>query len=277
MKDFKIGLQLYSIRDELKNDLDGALKRVKEMGYDYVETAGLGDIPVATVVETLKKYDLTAISAHMGPAVFEQKGEEVALKELKDLGVSYCVIPWYTVDEYFTNWDNTIEKFKNFGKVLKDNGFSLLYHNHDFEFKTIDGEFILEKMYKAVGEDLIAPEYDLCWVHYAGQDPAEYILKQGRNLDVIHLKDFVCEKLGGGPVYDLIGMDNNRDGAQSRQESGFKYKPVGEGIQDWKKILDACEKLNVTYLIVEQDSWYDENPLDCAERSRKYLKEKFGL
>ena len=79
-------------------------------------------------------------------------------------------------------FDETIEKFKKVGALLKKNGIQLTYHNHDFEFNYLDGEFILEKIYAAL-PDLIEGEVDTCWARYAGVDPAAFIEKyKGRIL-----------------------------------------------------------------------------------------------
>ncbi len=269
MKKFKVGLQLYSIRDKMEEDMDAALKAVKEMGYDYVEFAGYFEKSPKEVKEILDKYGLTAISAHQSPAYFEEKGE-LAFAYLSELGIKYSAIPWYTVDEYFENWDGTIEKFESLGKALKDKGVQMLYHNHDFEFRKIGDETIIDKLYATISPDYLQPEFDTCWIHYAGNDPADYLEKYTGRVEVLHLKDFVCEKLGGGPVYGLIGAE---DEPANKEDNGFRFMPIGKGRQNWDKILKVAEKIGTEYVIVEQDEWYDGDSLDFAKQSREYLRE----
>ncbi len=277
MKDFKIGIQLYSLREEMEKDMDATLGAVKAMGYDYVEFAGYFGKTAEEVKALLDKHGLTAISVHQNPDLFWKEGQP-AIDYLKKIGVKYCAIPWYTVDEYFERWDETIDKFTKLGEDLKANGIQLLYHNHDFEFSKIDGETILDKMYATISAELLQPEFDTCWIHYAGNDPAEYLCKYAdRKIDVVHLKDFTCTKLGGGPVYGLIGAGDTPTRRKERENNNFKFRPVGYGMQDFKSIIEACEKIGADYLIVEQDQWYDENPLDCAAKSRAYLKENFNI
>ena len=96
-------------------------------------------------------------------------------------------------------------------------------------------------------------------------------------MHVIHLKDFVCTKLGGGPVYALIGKDGEETAKPTQEESGFRFKPLGEGIQDWHAILAAAEDAGITYAIVEQDDTYELPPLEAARISREYLRSEFGL
>ncbi len=275
MKKFKVGLQLYSIRKAMSEDMDKALKAVKDAGYDYVEFAGYFGKTAKEVKALLEKYELEAASVHQAPDLFFEEGQS-AIDFLKEIGVKYSAIPWYKIEEYLENWDNTVEKFTKLGKMLKDNGIKLLYHNHDFEFTVKDGEIILDKLYETIPTDLLAPEFDTCWIHYAKHNPAQYLTKYSGRIDVVHLKDFVCDSLGGAPVYGLIGADGT-EAPKSKAENGFKFKPVGEGRQDFEAILTACEKGGTEYVIVEQDESYDEDPIECARRSRAYLKEKFGL
>lgn len=271
MKKFKVGIQLYSVRDAMKEDMDATLKAIKEMGYDYVEFAGYFGKTAEEVKAILDKYGLECISVHQGPELFWEQGQE-AIDFLKVIGAKYCAIPWYSVEEFINNWDETMDKFTKLGKQLKENGIQLMYHNHDFEFKKINGETILDKMYATIPNDILKPQFDTCWVHYAGNNPAEYLKKYIGKIEVVHLKDFVCEKLGGGPVYGLIGTDGNEEKAQEKGDTGFKYTPVGYGVQDCSAILASAEEAGVDFVIVEQDESVDRDPMEAAKMSREYLK-----
>lgn len=271
MKKFNVGLQLYSVREAMENDMDGTLKAVKEMGYDYVEFAGYFGKTAEEVKALLDKYGLTAISVHQAIDLFENEGK-AAVDYLNTIGVKYAAIPWYDKNQFHTNWDNTVAKFAEVSKLLNDGGIQLMYHNHDFEFEKIDGEYILDKLYATLDAKTLMPEIDTCWVHYAGVNPAEYVKKYAGKIKVLHLKDFVCEKLGGGPVYALIDEDGNEIKNASKEDNGFKFTPVGSGIQDWNAILSAAEEAGIEYVIVEQDQAYERSTLEAAKMSREYLK-----
>ena len=271
MKKFKVGIQLYSIREAMENDMDAALKAVKEMGYDYVEFAGYFGKSAEEVKAILDKYGLEAISVHQAIDLFEKDGKK-AVDYLKTLGVKYCAFPHFNIDEFYNNWDETIERFKNVSTLLREGGIQLMYHNHDSEFQKINGEYILDKLYSSIPNDMLMPQFDTCWIHYAGVNPTEYIKKYNGKIEVLHLKDFVCEKLGGGPVYALIDENGNEIKKGSREENGFKFVPVGSGIQDFPAILEAAEEAGVEYVIVEQDASVDRDPLEAAKMSREYLK-----
>lgn len=271
MKQFKVGLQLYSVRDAMEKDMDATLKAVKEMGYDYVEFAGYFCKTAEEVKALLDKYDLKAVSVHQATDLFEKEGK-AAVDYLNTIGVEYSAIPWYDKNELYNNWDETVKKFAEVSKLLKEGGIRLMYHNHDFEFVKIDGEYVLDKLYRTLDAETLMPEIDTCWVHYAGVNPAEYVRKYAGRIKVLHLKDFVCKKLGGGPVYALIDEDGNEIKNASKEDNGFKFTPVGSGIQDWNAILSAAEEAGIEYVIVEQDDSYETCSLEAAKMSRDYLK-----
>ena len=275
MKNFKVGIQLYSVRDEVVRDMDAAFAKIKSIGYDYVELAGYFGRSPEEVRELLDKHGLIAISMHQGPHDF-WRGGQPTIDDLKTVGVKYCAIPWYGVEEFKERFDETMDKFTELGKTFKENGIQLLYHNHDFEFRKIDGEYILDKIYKTIPADVLQPEFDTCWVNYGGEDPAEYLAKYSdRKIDVVHLKDFICKGFATGPVYGLIGEGGSE--GKNTDDNGFKFKPCGYGVQNFPAILESCEKIGAEYLIVEQDQWYDDDPFECARLSRKYLKDTFGI
>ncbi|MBQ8255072.1 MAG: sugar phosphate isomerase/epimerase [Clostridia bacterium] len=271
MKQFKVGLQLYSVRDAMEKDMEATLKAVKEMGYDYVEFAGYFGKTAEEVKALLDKYGLKAISVHQATDLFEKEGK-AAVDYLNTIGVEYSAIPWYDKNELYNNWDETVKKFAEVSKLLKAGGIQLMYHNHDFEFVKVDGEYVLDKLYRTLDAETLMPEIDTCWVHYAGVNPAEYVRKYAGRIKVLHLKDFVCKKLGGGPVYALIDEDGNEIKNTSKEDNGFKFTPVGSGIQDWNEILTAADEAGVEYVIVEQDDSYETCSLEAAKMSRDYLK-----
>ncbi len=197
------------------------------------------------------------------------------MEYLKTIGAKYCAIPWLGKDKQKGNpdFEKTVEEIKTVAKFLKDNGIQMLYHNHDFEFKKFEGKYLLDWLYETVGLDLIKPEIDTCWVRYAGENPCAYLEKYSGNIDVVHLKDFVCEKFTGGPAYALIDNTGKECTDEKVKEyPGFKFRNIGNGIQNFEEILAASEKAGAEYVIVEQDQWYDDDSLELARKSREYLK-----
>jgi len=271
MKKFKVGLQLFSVRDAMAQDFEGTLQKVKDMGYDYVEFAGFFDKSADEVKAILDRIGLNAISVHQSNQLFVEKGKE-AIDYLAKIGVKYCAIPWYRIEDWMEKFDDVIKDFTEFSAALKEAGIKLCYHNHDFEFTKMGDEYIIDKLYNTLSSDVIDPEFDTCWVHYAGENPSEYIEKYAGRVEIVHLKDFVCERLGGGPAYDLIDKNGKVSKKPTREENGFKFVPLGMGRQDFVSILAACEKSGTQYVIVEQDQSPDRDPLDAVKMSREYLK-----
>ena len=148
MKD-KIALQVYSVRDDLQADFFGTLKKVKEMGYAGVEFAGLyGNDPVE-IKKFCEEIGLVPLSAHVPFAAF-QEDLEGTIECYKKLGVQYIAIPYLT-EEYRPGqegFNEVIRMAKLIGEAAGKAGMVLQYHNHDFEFDKIDGEYALDILYK---------------------------------------------------------------------------------------------------------------------------------
>lgn len=273
MKKFKIGIQLYTLREEMAKDVEATLRAVKEMGYDYVEFAGYYGKTADEMKAILDKYGLEAVSVHQGYDVFLED-EKTNIEYLKTLDVKYCAIPWMDVNKLAGNeiYPQTVADIIKVAKALKDNGIQMLYHNHDFEFNQFEGKFLLDWLYESVPADLLQTEIDTCWVKYSGNDPVAYMRKYQGRADVLHLKDFVAKSFAGGPVYALIGDDGKEKEKPEKEDNGFEFRPVGEGLQDFESILKAAEEIGIEYLIVEQDAWPTATALESAKQSREYLK-----
>lgn len=277
MKKFKVGLQLYSIREDMEKDMDAALGKVKEMGYDYVEFAGYFGKSAEEVKALLDKHGLECVSVHQGYDVF-LNDEKASIDYLKTIGAKFCAVPWMDVKKHKSGGDfeNTVAEFNKVGKALKDAGIQLLYHNHDFEFERYEDKFLLDWLYDSIDEDILKTEIDVCWVRYAGYDPADYIRKYTGRSPIVHLKDFECKNFNMGPVYALID-DSGKEGKKaSKEEAGFMFKPVGYGVQDIPAVLAAAEDAGADIVIVEQDQSPERPAMEAAKMSREYLK-KLGL
>lgn len=266
---FSVALQLYSVRDEMAADFEGTLRKVKAMGYEGVEFAGLFDKSAAEVKALLEEIGLQAVSAHV-PYYDAVDDPKAAFAPYKEIGCKYVAVPYLTEERRpgTPGWAETVEGVRKLGEGAKALGLGLLYHNHDFEFVRVDGVYALDMLYDAVPADLLQTELDTCWVNVGGEDPAAYVLKYAGRAPVVHLKDFFKSGEGKGKLYQLIGIED--DGEE--QAAAFEFRPVGYGMQDFPGILKACEKAGVQWLVVEQDSpSMGKSPLECAEMSIRYL------
>ena len=270
MSEIKIGLQLYSVRDKMQESVEDTLRAVKEMGYDYVEFAGYFDHTPEELTALLEKYGLGCVSVHQA-LDFYRDGGAAAVDYVKRLGVSYSVIPWYSKDAYTAEeMPKTVAFFNEMIKLVEDAGMTMLYHNHDFELAPFGDTTILDYLFANVKG--LNPEFDTCWLKYAGYDPCKYLADYAGRYKVVHLKDFTCKELAAGPVYALIDKDGNEIKPKSRDEMGFRFRPVGSGMQDMPAIIKAAIAGGAEYFIVEQDMCYEQDSLDAARESREYLR-----
>ena len=267
---FPVALQLYSVREDLENDFEGTLRKVKALGYDGVEFAGLYGYKPETIKQLLKEIGLTPVSAHV-PFVDLMADPQAVVNDYAEIGCKYIAIPYLT-PEYRPNAEKffeVVEGAKVLGKAAKDSGLTLLYHNHDFEFEKINGEYALEILYKSVPADLLQTEIDTCWVNVAGEDPAAYLQKYAGRSPVVHLKDFAMPGKRPEKMYELIGI---QDDTKETEVAAFEFRPLGLGMQNFPKILQACKAVGAQWVVVEQDRpSMGKTALGCAEASLIYL------
>lgn len=263
-----VAVQVYSVRDNASKDLRGTLEAIKEMGYDGVEFAGLYGNSPAEIKKMCEEIGLVPVSAHV-PYVDMLADAEGVLKQYAEIGCKYVAVP-YLMPEHRPDSDQfptVVENIGKIGKVAKELGIQLLYHNHDFEFMKLDGKYALEVLYDTIPQDLLQTELDTCWVNVGGEEPAAYVRKFTDRAPVVHLKDFYGEK--SEDMYELIGIEKK---APARP-GNFEFRPVGSGLQDFPAILAAAEDAHAKWVVVEQDSpSMGLTPMECIKKSREYLK-----
>ncbi len=263
--DCGVGLQLYSIRDAMTTDAVGSLNKVADMGYKFVELAnyadgkfyGMAPKEFQKVVEDL---GMKIISSH---TMVEAKGITIenAQKMADDhalIGAEFCVQPW--VNEQ----DRNVEKYKTMiadwnkvGEIMKNVGIQFAYHNHNFEFKAVDGMVPYYDIFlKEMDADLITMELDCYWATKAGQSPVEMFNKYPGRFQLLHFKDG-SEKTE--PYFDVIKDD---------------ITSVGAGYIDFKKIYEARETAGMKYLFVEDDNQGNGQPFEGIKTSIDNIKAK---
>ena len=273
MRKALIGYQVYSAREDAAKDLYGVLKKIKEIGYDGVEFAGLYGHEAAEVRGMLDEIGLRAISHHV-PFDLMRKDIDKVIADNKTLGCDYIAVPFLGDADRpgSAGFAATIRDIYAFAKKVKDAGMTLLYHNHDFEFCTVSGIYGLDFLYQAVPECLLHTEIDCCWVKYAGLDPAEYVSKYAGRCEIVHLKDYVGRKEAGKNPYALIG--EKEDTAKADEGVPFEFRPVGYGCQDVPSVLESALKAGAQWFIVEQDLSVGRTPLEAAKMSFDFVSEK---
>ena len=276
MKNYKIGLQLFSIQEEMFDNPDATLKAVAKMGYECVEFArDLFGHPAEELKKLCEKYGLEPVSAHHN---FSDMLENPAphIEKFKTLGLKFVAIPFVSSCDWVNDKDALLEKVKRFVKVVTDNGMIPVYHNHDHEFLIeVEGKPAIEWLLE--NAEGLSPEFDTCWVHYGMKNPCDVISKYADRQEIIHFKDFECTNIPDGMLYESdceikFSKDAERVMRRDMEAEGFVFKPIGYGRQDIKKMLEAVENSNIKYVIVEQDKHTERTPMEDVKLSVDYIR-----
>ena len=273
-KTLPVGIQVYGLRDLLENTPENfkeVMQKVKEIGYDGVELAGLYGLKPEYIKEVLDEVGLIPISAHVPFADMMENLDQI-IKDYTTIGVKYLVMP-YMAEEYRPVNPEGFKKFlpllSEVGQKIHDAGMTFLYHNHDFEFvKLEDGQWGYDAMFDAIPYDNLMSELDTCWCDVATGEAPEFVKKYTDRIPVVHLKDYI-KKGEVKNMYKLIGIDTEEEEGDTGY---FGFRPVGFGQMIWEPVLEASIEANAKWVIVEQDEHYEMEPLECARRSREYLK-----
>ena len=266
-----ISVQLYSIRDEMAEDFAGTLREVKKMGYDGVEFAGLFGNDPKYVKGVCDGLGLNPMSAHV-PIQDMLDAPDKTFEDYRTIGCKYIVMPYVTEERRPGSelFEQTITDVYELGKKSREYGLTLLYHNHDFEFRKIDGKYGLDIIYDSVPAEYLQTELDTCWVNIGGEDPAKYILKYSGRSPVVHLKDFHLSGKLPSHLYALIGI---KEEEKEEEPSTFEFRPCGLGMQNMPAILEASKKAGAEWVVVEQDEpSMGLSRLDSVKKSIEYLK-----
>ena len=266
-----VGVQLYSIRDSVEADMHAALAQVKELGYDGVEFAGLYGNKPADIRAWCAELGLNPISSHV-PLDDMLADTEGTLAAYKEIGVRFVVVPYVTEERRpgAAKFDETIEEIARIGKIAADMGLTLLYHNHDFEFHKVGGEYGLDILYKRVPAAYLQTELDTCWVNVGGENPSDFVRKYTGRAPVVHLKDFHMSGKLPKHLYALIGLDDDKT---DDEPSTFEFRPCGCGMQDMPAILAASVDAGAEWVIVEQDEpSMGLSRMECIAKSRENLR-----
>lgn len=268
----KTGVQLYSVRDEMGKDFAGTLRQVAALGYEGVEFAGLFGHAPEEIRGLCAELGLEPISAHVPLFDLIDKTEET-LTAYAAIGCRYVVIPHMSADFLPGHRDFYVltENLPRVSAAAKAKGMQLLYHNHNFEFEKIGGQWALDRMYKTFPAGVLDTEIDTCWANVGGVDPAEYVKQYAGRAPVVHLKDFWQQGHITGKLFDLIGVEDNAPAKGPNDTFGFR--PVGSGCQDMPAILAAAAEAGAGWVIVEQDEPAPgDSRMDSIRKSIEYLK-----
>ena len=246
-----MALQLYTMREPAKKDLADTLKKVREMGWEYVQWSGMPNLPAEKIRAALEAAGLKAIAAHVGIELFE-KDFETNVKFWKTVGVKDLATGTMMNEckASLKDWLEGARRLDVLGAKLREAGLRFSYHNHNFEFGKFpdDNRPKLDILMESTRPENLKAELDLAWVYVGGADPAAYIRKYKGRCPTVHAKDVV------------------------RANNGKKqqFKPLGQGELNWPEIFTAGDEAGIEWYIYEQDSG-EGSPFDYARASYEFL------
>jgi sugar phosphate isomerase/epimerase len=249
-----IAVQLYSVRKEIEKDIKATLKRIADIGFDYVETAFWPEgIPLADAARYLKDANLAVCSAHIEIPEGDQKA--IMIETAKAFDCKKMIWHGWPEDIRYASAEGVKQLAAIYNKAhefAKANGLSFGLHNHWWEFRNkIGDKFVYEILLQLLHPDIFF-EIDTYWVKVAGHDPAVIIKKFGKRAPLLHIKD--------GPArWNESLADDNPDAMVA----------VGKGTQDFPSIVKAAAG-NTDWMIVEVDKT-EGDVFEALQDSYNYL------
>ncbi len=247
-----IAVQLYSVR-ELEQPFDSVLAEVAAIGYTGVETVDNHGLHAEEMRALLDKHELKVISSHIAMAVLEDDFDAVVAFN-KAVGNDTLVIPWLPLALRAKNadgWKAIGHKLDQIGQRCRDVGMKLLYHNHDFEIESFDGQLAIDWLLAGADPENLGFEPDLAWVVAGEADPLALLTRYKGRCPRVHVKDLAKP----GESDNVKGMAD-----------------VGYGLMNWDDLLPAAEKAGAEWLIVEHD--LPPDPLVSIRRSYEFLQQQ---
>lgn len=266
-----VGIQLYSIRDDMKKDPLGSLKQLAAMGYKNVEHANYNNRKFYgyTPIEFKKILDDLGMKMPSGHTVMGNLHWDESKKQFTDLwkytvedaaivGQQYVISPW--LDNRYRTDRNALlgfmDVFNKSGELCNKSGMKFGYHNHDFEFsEKLNGDVLYDIMLTNTDPRLVVQQLDTGNLYNGGANAMEVVKKYPGRFLSLHVKDEIAATSGNEKYESTI---------------------LGTGIVNVKEVIDLIRKTtkNVHY-IIEQESYQGKTPLDCAKEDLAIMK-KWG-
>lgn len=243
----KLSVQLFTLRSNCADDLEGTLGAVRVMGLRYVEFAGLHGHTPLHVRSLLEKLGLEPSGCHVSLERLREGLDEV-IAESKLLHNRIVILPWVPADFFENGWAARAPELNAIGRRLASEGLTFCYHNHAFELEFEGEKPGLDLLFEATSPELLQAQIDCYWVQWGGQDPATYIRDLAGRVPTVHLKD----GLMASEPQDAI---------------------AGQGDLDWPSILSACAEARVEFGVVEMDH-PPGDPLDAVRQSVEFFRSR---
>ncbi len=242
-----MGVQVYSVRDAIKEDFAGSIGKLADIGFEYIEAYGLGTDGLMLGM-TPQEYrsivedtGMKIVSSHC--TYFEADQGEALRDAAVAAGITYAMVPWLAEDlrgDYY----KVAENLNKAGVMFKEAGIQLGYHNHDFEFEKQGDEVGLEILLKETDPELVTFQADLYWVTVGGMNPMDLIKKYPGRFSSFHVKDAAPD---------------------------MKQTTVGTGTIDFASIFGIKETAGMQHYFVEDER--TDDPFGNLQGAYTYLSQ----
>ncbi len=258
-----LGLQLYSVRDQLPKDFAGTLKQIGALGYREVESAGYNNHSAPDVKQALAAANLKLVSAHFPLDALKKNFDSIlAFHKQLNVGTIVCSSPSHKDPSVkpkpgappfsLEDWRWNAEQFNTLGEKVHAAGMNFGYHNHFLEFHKVDGQVPYDELLRLTDPAKVTMEMDCGWVIVGGANPIDYLRKYPERISMLHVKDF------------------NLNGPKT---PGGEPKPVelGKGGIDYKPIFDEAAKSgHLKHVFAEQEA-FTVPPMESLKIDATYL------
>lgn len=239
-----MGIQLYTVRGLMEQDVEGTLAALAHIGYDEVELAGLHGRSARAMRSILDRLELTAPAGHISLQQIRDDMDRV-LEDAATLGHRYVVCPFIDgADRSVSGYRRVAELFDGAAQAADRVDVGFAYHNHDFEFTPLpDGSLPYDLILAETDPALVQMEMDLFWITKGGADPLAYFARHPGRFPLVHVKDMTA-------AGEMVN--------------------VGEGAIDFARIFARSEQAGIRHYFVEHDQ--PSAPLDDVKVSYDYLR-----
>ena len=257
VKHVPVGLQLYSVREQLPKDFDGTLHKLAAIGIQDVEAAGYFKKTAAEFRHSMDTAGLRCVSTHHALLELRPKLDEW-IEYGHGLGLDYIICSWAGVhrdpshkgEMTLDDWRYAAEEFNKIGEKVKAAGLTFGYHNHWVEFGTENGVVFYDELLKRTDPRYVVFEMDCGWVVAGGHNPVDYLSKTPERFPLLHVKDLV-----------------------KQPDGKFKNVVMGHGMIDYKPIMQAATGLK--HYFIEQEE-FQGDPFENLRENVEYMRKIMG-
>lgn len=252
----EFGVQMYTFRNVLKEKgVEATLDIIQEMGITEVEGGGADGVTLEQYKEMMDERGLTTPSMGADYNALVEDPQAIA-KKAKFLGAKYVMVAWipHNVGSFnFVNASQAVEDFSKAGKVLAENGLTLVYHFHGYEIIPHKDSTLLDYIVENTNPDYVNFQMDVYWIQFGGGNPKHLLKKYSTRWKSLHLKD-----MQKGTLKDHTGLSDNSTNVE-----------LGTGEINFEGIIKTANEIGIKHFFIEDES---DRLLTQVPESIEYLK-----